>query len=479
MISVKRNFIFNLLLVGSNIVFPILIFPLIARVIGPEGIGKVQFAVQFSRYFALTASLGIPIYGVREVAKVKDNAEALSKLVKELIGLNLITSFVCSLIYIGVMYFSSTIWAQWEFFAVAGLQILFGSLAIDWLFMGLEEFKIITFRSVFVRLLTLVLMLFLVNTKGDEFYYLMLIIGGTLLGHLLNVFYMLGRLKWHAGEINLTKHLRPILVIFLINVCITMYTVFDSAWIGFLGTITSVGLYTAAIKFTKIGIPIVTALGTVLLPKSARSFATEIAHPSHLPMAFNFIVDLAVPMGFGLFLLAPQLVFLFSGSEFNQAVTAMKWFSILPFLIGLSNLFCMQILSASGNDNELLKSVAIGMLINVCLNILFIPFYGHNGAAVSLVVTELAVTLLTYFYANRRFAIPFHLERVLKSAVVSLAFLPIVYGINQLNLSIYFTLCLNTVLCFAVYWGLQWVVFKNHFVELGYQTFKSKLYSDV
>ena len=117
------------------------------------------------------------------------------------------------------------------------------------------------------------------------------------------------------------------------NVCIAMYTIFDTVWVGFLSTAASVGMYISAVKLSKIGIPIVSALGTVLLPRSARTFAANIQNPAHLQTSFNFIVDLAIPIGVGIFLLAPELLFVFSGLAFADALPAMRLLSFLPLLI--------------------------------------------------------------------------------------------------------------------------------------------------
>ncbi len=464
MLSVKRNFIFNILLIGSNIIFPILVFPYIAHVLGPEGLGNAHFAMQFSKYFMLTASLGIPIYGVREVAKAKDNKEALHKLVSELILLNLITAIISSIVYAIVIFTVPLLQQNIALFAVAGLQVVLGFLSIDWLFSGLEDFRIITIRSVLMRILTVIFLVWLVKQPDDVFNYLVLVVSGVILGHLLNVVYALSKVKITFSGLNMSRHFKPIFLIFLMNVCITMYTVFDTAWIGFLGTAASIGMYTSAIKLTKIGIPIVTALGTVLIPKSARNFAADIKHPQHLTTSYNFIVDLAIPIGFGLFYLAPELLRIFSGVAFEQAVTAMRLFSFLPLIIGLNNLFGMQILSASGNDKLLLVAVFFGMLINVVLNVLLIPHFLHNGAALAMLLTESSVMLITLYYANKKFAIPFRISRMLKSAVISCLFIPVMYLSKQHVHSGGLLILFNVITCSFIYAGLQYWVFKNEFM---------------
>ena len=114
--------------------------------LGPQGLGNAHFALQFSKYFVTIASLGIPIYGMREVAKVKNKKDKLNKLVSELLALNIITAIISTIVYAIVLYASGTLQQNADLFTIAALQVLLGFLAIDWLFAGLEDFKIITIR---------------------------------------------------------------------------------------------------------------------------------------------------------------------------------------------------------------------------------------------------------------------------------------------------------------------------------------------
>jgi O-antigen/teichoic acid export membrane protein len=287
--------------------------------------------------------------------------------------------------------------------------------------------------------------------------------------------YAFTKVKFSFKSINITHHLKPILIIFLMNVCIAMYTIFDTVWVGFLSTAASVGMYISAIKLSKIGIPIVSALGTVLLPRSARTFAANIQNPVHLQTSFNFIVDLAMPIGVGMFLLAPELLKVFSGDAFSDAVTAMRLLSFLPLFIGLSNLFGMQILSASGNDMLVLKSVFICMVIHILLNLILVPVYAHDGAALAIVTTELLVTLVTYYFAYQKFSITFNLSRLVKDLMLCLIFVPIVWMIKGMVSMPSMVIIISLSGCAALYITAQHVIFKNEFTHQAILTVKSKL----
>jgi O-antigen/teichoic acid export membrane protein len=454
MASVKKNFAFNVLLVISNIVFPILVFPYIARILGPKGLGDAHFALQFSKWFVTVASLGIPIYGLREVAKVKNNK-----------------------VYIVALGFSTTLQQNMQLFAVAGLQVALGFLSIDWLFYGLEDFRTITYRALSVRIVTVFFLVWFITTPQDAFPYLVISIVSISVAHLWNLFYAFTRVELSFKSLQITKHLKPILLIFLMNVCITMYTVFDTVWVGFLSTSAAVGLYTSATKLSKVSIPLVSALGTVLMPRSARTFAANITNPQHLQTSFNFIVDMAIPIAVGICLLTPELLLLFSGEAFLQATTAMRILSVLPLCIGLNNLFGMQILSASGNDKLLLWCVFLGMIVNIILNLLLVPNLAHTGAAIAITITEFTVTLATFYLAFTKFAIRFNFNRIPQTLLLSLLFVPIVFGIKYLHLGNLITVSISVLLCLNVYVWIQYLVFKNEFMVHAISIIKNKINS--
>ena len=83
--SVKYNFIMNFILTASNFIFPLITFPYVSRILLASGNGKVNFAASVANYFMMVASLGIPTYGIRACAKVRDDKEALSKTAQEIL----------------------------------------------------------------------------------------------------------------------------------------------------------------------------------------------------------------------------------------------------------------------------------------------------------------------------------------------------------------------------------------------------------
>ncbi|MCW3087837.1 MAG: O-unit flippase, partial [Sediminibacterium sp.] len=224
----KKNYFYNLLLSIANILFPILSFPYASRMLGPVGIGKVQLASSFAQYFALFAALGIPIYGMQEVARFRHNKTQLNKVFSELVITNFITSIVMTLLY-GVVifafpYFGSNI----ELYLYAGLIILLGFSSIDWFYTGMEQFKPIALRSVFIKFVALLLLFFCVKTETDYKWYLLITVFSILGNNTISFFMIPGKVRIVFSGLALKRHLKPLFFILSTTIAASMYTILDT-----------------------------------------------------------------------------------------------------------------------------------------------------------------------------------------------------------------------------------------------------------
>ena len=97
--SIIANFIMNTFLTVSSLIFPMITFPYVSRILLPEGMGKVAMATSVVAYFSLLANLGIPIYGIRACAGVRDDRQKLSKMVQELFLINILMAGISYILF--------------------------------------------------------------------------------------------------------------------------------------------------------------------------------------------------------------------------------------------------------------------------------------------------------------------------------------------------------------------------------------------
>lgn len=463
--TIKKNFLYNLVLTVSTILFPVITFPYASRILGPEGIGKVQFVTNFAQYFILLAALGIPVYGIREVAKLKNSPKELNGFFTEMISLNFITSVLFFLIYTVLVYSIPSLAHDKDFYTVAVLMVLLGFCNIDWFFSGLERFKFIAGRSLIVKLLALIFLFLFVKEKDDDIYFLWITVGITVLNNLWNIWsarHYIDFKQIDPGSVR--KHFKPLLYIFSTVAAISVYAYLDTVILGFLKGYEDVGYYTAASKINKITIPVLTSLGTVLIPQIAQAFKNndgqEVGRLAKY--SFDFVIFLGLPMICGLIALAPELIIMFSGQDFAPAVLPMQIFAPVVLIIGLSNVWSIQILTPAGKDKQVTISVAFGVVCSIILNFSLIPHFAYAGAAVANVLSEFMVMGFLAYFASFVVKPSFDYKVISQTFFASIIFIPITYVIRNYTGFNHLMICILGVLsCGLIYTLLQVLVFKN------------------
>jgi O-antigen/teichoic acid export membrane protein len=471
-----KNYFYNLLLTLANLLFPILSFPYISRTLGPEGIGKVQFVFSFAQYFAIIAGLGIPIYGMREIARYKSDKEGRSRVFSELIIIYIVTSICLSVVYLAIIYMFPYFSKDRDMYLVALLLILLGCSYMDWVYTGMEEFKSIALRSVLFKIIGLLLMFLFIKTAADYKLYLYLIIFSYLGNNILSIFLLRGKVRFMFSGLGLHKHVMPLLLILGTTVAVIMADT-DTVLLGFLSNTKVVGIYTAADKLSMISIPIVTSMGVILMPKITNDFANKnmIAVQDTLNQAFRFLMFFGVPIAFGLALLAPEFIALFSGKQFLEATNSMRLLSVLPLIIGFSRFLQYLILVPSGRNKEMFLCVIGGLITNLSLNFLLIPSLQQIGSSIANVSSEIVVTTFFFYFINKHFSFTYQWTLLAEAIVSALAFIPVIWMAKELSLPLVYMLAISVSSCALAYTAIQFFLFKSNFVFYVIDVVKMKL----
>lgn len=401
--SIKQNLVYNTVLKILNIIFPLITFPYVARILSPTGIGKVDFSMSIVQYFVLIAQLGIPTYAIRECAKVRDDKEKLTQTVQEILGINLI-AVVLSYIFFAVMILNvEQLEGYRNLLMIASINIFATSIGVEWFYQSIEEYKYITIRNVFVKIVSLIAIFLFINDENDFALYAMITVLSTSIGYLYNLFHIKKhiRLFKRQNDYNFRKHLKPVLLLFAMSLSVSIYVNLDKVMLGFLTSDTEVGLYTAANKMIRVILALVTSLGTVLLPRMSYYIETNemIQVKRLIKKSLNFILMISIPATLGIIILAHPIIRIFAGPEYLEAVPTIRIISPIVIAIALSNLIGIQILVAHGKERITLLSTIVGAVVNFILNLILIPIMKQNGAALATLIAEISVTVTQTFYA--------------------------------------------------------------------------------
>lgn len=462
---IKKNFLFNILLNVTNLLFPIISFPYVARVLGAEGLGEVQFIVNFTQYFIVFAALGIPIYGIREIAKNKDNYR---KVFSELLTINFFAVLGFYILYMLIILFMPFADTNRELYIYGGLAILFSFSNVDWFYSGLERFKTIALRSLIVKLICLFMLFFLVQDNKDTKGYLLVCIFASVLNNIWNIVHCFHVFKFSFVKYSeLKRHIRILFLIFFSVISTTIYNLIDVFFLGVFDTYRAVGLYSAASKIPKLFIPVLTSLGTVLVPSLSAHFSVQNKSDvtKLIGLSFRVVILLGVPITFGTFILSDQIISIFSGADFLEASHTLKLLCPLILLYGISNIYAVQILTPSANDRMVTISVSLGLFISILMNIVLINLFSFDGAAMATLITEFSVLLLFVFFSRQVLKVQFPFGILIKTCLACTLFVPIVFFLQGIFSNDMVIVLSAVFTCFITYFLIQYFVFRNEILH--------------
>lgn len=465
--SIKLNFIMNFILTISNFIFPLVTFPYVSRVLGAEGLGTVTFATSIVDYFSMIGMLGIPTYGIRACAKVRDDREQLDKTVQEIMVLNALVMAIAMLgLLISVMSIGK-LQSYQPLYLIMSATLVFNVLGVDWLYKSLEQYSYITVRSIIFKLLSMLALFLFVHQTGDYLIYGAITVLASVGSNVMNFINLRKFINLRPiSKLNIKQHLKPTLSFFMLNVSTTIYVNLDTTMLGFIKGDSAVGFYSAATKLKQILVSVVTSLGTVLLPRLSYYYEAgkQEEFKRIVQKALNFVFVISLPLVLYFTLVAKQTILFLSGEDFLPAVSAMQLILPTVFLIGLSNLMGIQVLVPTNRENLVVRSTVFGALVNILINIWGISLFGPAGAAFATTIAELCVTLVQLYYLRELILPMFGKIAYLKIGLgLILASGATIGVLRLLHLGNFAMLVITAVAFFSLY-GLSLLVTKESFV---------------
>ena len=364
--SIKLNFLMNSLLSISSIIFPIITFPYISRILTNVGTGKIATATSVIAYFNIFAQLGIPTYGVRACAKVRDDKEKLTRTAHELLMINLIMSaFMYVLLFFAIL-FVPILRDDKMLYIITSATILLTSIGMEWLYKALEQYTYITIRSVIFKMIAIGLMFLLVHEQKDYVIYGGIAIFASSASYILNFINLRRYIDLKpVGGYDLKRHLKPVGIFLAMSCATTIYTNLDTVMLRVMTDEGEVGLYNAAVKIKTVLLSVVTSLGAVLLPRVSYYIENKM---------FDEFKNVSAK--------AINFVLVFAGGA-------------TIFFVFMANQCIMLI---SGKEKALLGAEIGGAIIDMVLNAILIPFFRSAGASIGTLVAEIFVTTYLFIY---------------------------------------------------------------------------------
>ena len=466
--NMLKNFLYNSIFTVLNLIFPIITLPYISRIIGADGVGRVNFANSIVNYFLIIASLGIPLYGVREIAKVKNNKEKLSRSFSEIFIINFLSTIVCIISYYTMISTVKYFEGERLLFLTIGITLFLNIFNLDWFYQGLEEYKYITIRSAVVKLISVVILFIMVKTREDYIKYALINIIAISGNNIINIINIRKITSFTFRGIEPKKRIKPIMVLLSIQIAVNIYINLDTTMCGILSNELSVGYYSNAVKINKIIVSVVTSISTILLPRLSYYIENNEVDKFNdiVNKVFNIILFIGLPACIGMIFISKNIVYIMFGEEFIPAIKTMMILSPLIPILAIGNLFGTQVLMPIGKEKKLLISVVLGSIVNFTLNLILIPIYKENGAAIATVVAELIVMIVQIHYALSFVKISINKKQLSTIIISNLVIIIVLLSINIVIKGILVNLICSVVFATIIYIGINLLMKNTIFNEI-------------
>lgn len=405
--SVKHNLFMAVIRIMTGALFPIIVMPYVNRILNPTGVGRVEYANTIVNYFILFTSLGIPVYGVREIAQCRDSKEKTSKLFYELIFILIITNILAYIIYFLLIYMNQEIYNQRQTFFILGINIIFTTFGVEWFYQGIENQKYITIRAVIIRIISIIFLFSFVKNDKDYNIYAMILVLGSVGGNILNIINIKKYLIFDIEiikKIKPQKHLKSILITLAAGLAAAIYTQIDILMIGEMIGVEYVGIYSLPMKFLRLSTVVITLVGSTLLPRLTYMFSSkDLNYKLYLNKTLKAILLYCCFLTSSLYILSKDIVLLFGGKNFELSIVTMKILAFVALFSGIAYFLGIIVLYSKKKDKIFLNGVAIACITNFILNYFLIKTYKQNGAAIATLFAEIVVIMILLIQGKKYF----------------------------------------------------------------------------
>lgn len=432
-VSIAKNYMYNLIYQILVSIVPLITTPYLSRVLGAEKIGIYSYTISIATYFILAGSLGTSSYGQREIAFVRDDENLRTKTFLEILIMKFCTLFISMIIF----YFSFAISGEYSvYYKILLFEIIGNMLDISWFFQGQEEFKKTVTRNMIVKVISVICIFLFIKSKEDLGKYLFIYVLSTVLGNLTLWFYLPKYLKKiELKKLNIWKHLKPTIALFIPQVAIKVYTVLDKTMIGtMVADKSEVGFYEQAQKLIIMLVTAATGLGGVMAPRMANTFATGNKEKlkEYMIKSFHFTLLIAFPIMFGIMSITTHFVPVFFGKGYDKVIVLMNIISPIILLVGLSNVTGTQYMVPTKRQTQYTISVVSGAIINFILNLILIKIGTSVGASIATVIAEMTVTGVQLYFLRKEFSMKVVLKIAKNYCIASLIMFLVSYGVGLL-----------------------------------------------
>lgn len=471
--SLRKNFVYSIIFTASQYIFPLLIFPYVSRVLGVANVGKVEYADSILNYFLLFSTLGVNIVGVREIAKNKNDQQKLQEVFSSLLSLTFITTTVSFIIYCIILSSITSGEDLKKLLMIGSGKLIFSFLLIEWFYKGFENFKLITLRTFFVKTLYTILIYVLVKNQNDYELYWSLTVISLIINAIINYSFSRKFVKFSFKSIQFGTYARPFYKYGIYLLLTSMYTTFNVFFLGYKTNEVQVGYYSTAVKIYMVFLGIYTAFSTIMFPRMSALISNNDKDKvkQFLQFSFDLLFKLSLPIICFIMFFAKDIIFFIAGNGFEGSVKPLQIILPLIFIVGLAQIFSVQILMPRNKDNNILGASIFGSIVGLSLNLLLVSSYQSIGSSVSFITSESAVMLVLFWSAKKHSDFTFNWKSIFINLLICIPIIIISYLLKFIFNDFKYLFILASVIVAIYYLGIN-ILIKDKVAMIALQNFK-------
>jgi O-antigen/teichoic acid export membrane protein len=463
----SENVLLNGIRVLLNVVFPLVIFKHISRILGPDKLGQVEYVNSIVSYFIFFSLLGMPIYGLREIARYKNDVNERSKIIFELSIIPLILTCISYIVYFFLINLAEPLKREYLLCLVFAPNIFLSVFSFEWFYQGIEEQRYITFRYFIIKILQFGLIILFVRTNNDYIKYALILFGLNGLSSIFNIAYLRKFIiRVPRSTINIKRHLRYIIVLSSSSLVTAVSSQFDVTMLGSLSGIIYVGYYTAGIKAIRLFSNVFLSIFSVIIPR-VEYYKRNNDHDKYneiVNIVIKSIMILLIPISVGIFRFSENIILFLAGDQFQSSVLLLRITSCFLFIDIISFILVSFFMFPNRNEDKYAICIIVAALVSIGLNIVLIPLFAHIGAVVATIISNIVGLTMQLIFSRKYFKVSMFINKeTLKYFIAGIIMLVVLYSVPiNFNIQI-FNIIVGAGIGILVYIPLL-ILLKSEFV---------------
>ena len=473
--SMEVNAVLNIIKQCCVIVFPLITFSYITRVLGSGNLGRYSFSDSVIQYIIALASLGIPTYAIREVSRVRKDPVQMKKLTNELFSINVIMMILSLVLLFLLTKFIPRLNRESVLLAILSINVISSTLGRDWINNVFEDFFYLTLRYIIIQTVSMILILTLVKTKNDLILYTWIMAFSYSFNYILNIFYTRKYISYgFTFHLNLKTHLKPIIYLFCITIAGMIYVKSDIIILGFFRPDGEVGVYSIASNVYTAIKSLLNAVIIVAIPRIS-AYLGENDRKSYMSLLSglrNILYVFSIPSIIGLFFLSKDILFILAPNSFAYGYISLRILCFALFFAVFGCFYSQAVLVPNRNESSFFYATVISAIANIGLNFILISLWGMNGAAMTTVLAE-AIVVIVCKKSSIDLTDQFRTMKIIPVLLGCVSVIAICYVCQACIASLIFRILFSVVFSVFAY-GFILLIGKNEVAISGLKVIQSK-----